>query len=66
MQHPNNLTAAIDDFAKQLPDPKFSLDSTIIAEIKVKGRTTKVVAQKVKGLVGLTWKIDQVKADFFN
>lgn len=66
MAHPNNLTAAIDDFAKQLPDPRFSPDSTIFAEIKVKGRTMKVVAQKMKGLVGLTWKVDQVKTDFFN
>lgn len=57
MQHRDNMTTAMNAFLRQLPDPKLSNTPTISAHFKVKGKEVEFVAQTVKGVKGLTWKV---------
>ena len=57
MQHRDNITTAMETFLKQLPDPKKSNTPTISASFIVKGQEVRFIAQRVKGLAGLTWKV---------
>ena len=55
--HRDDLNEAMNAFLRQLPDPKRSPNSTIVAEMVVKGEKVKFLAQKIKGLAGLSWKV---------
>jgi hypothetical protein len=57
MQHCDSITAAVNAFTKQLPDPKRSISPAITALFVVKGEPVELIAQKIKGLTGLTWKV---------
>ena len=59
MQNQKNVTAAMNAFLKQLPDPKFNNVPAVIAEFTIKGEKINFMAQKSKGLTGLTWKVSQ-------
>ncbi|MEJ6980133.1 hypothetical protein WG906_06710 [Pedobacter sp. P351] len=59
MQNQKNVNAAMNDFLKQLPDPKFNNVPAVIAEYTIKGEKINFMAQKAKGLTGLTWKVSQ-------
>lgn len=57
MQHRDNITTVMKAFMKQLPDPKLSNTPTISAQFIVQGEKVELVAQRIKGNSGFTWKI---------
>jgi hypothetical protein len=57
MQHQDNITTAMNIFLKQLPDPKLSTVPAISAHFTVKGQDVEFIAERVKRLSGLTWKV---------
>ena len=44
-------------FLKQLPDPKLSNTPAISAHFIVKGQDVEFIAERVRRLSGLTWKV---------
>jgi hypothetical protein len=55
------LSEATNTFLERLPDPRQSPASTLFGEIDIQGKKIKLMAQKIKALGGLTWKIYPVR-----
>lgn len=57
----NNISAALESFMRQLPDPgKTNNISTISTWIEINGQKIKLLAQKAKSSLGIKWEIHQI------
>jgi hypothetical protein len=61
MEQKDALNEAMNTFLKQLPDPQLNNSSTIIGEFTVLEQKVSFMAQKVKGKLGMSWKIEPMK-----
>lgn len=60
MKHQQNIANVMNDFFNHLPDPLLSSSPAIFADFSIEGEPLKLVAQKIKGQSGLTWKVSPI------
>ena len=56
-----DLTAAIDVFLEELPNPVTSMQSFFLKELSVDDKKVTLLAQKRKGSKGMTWSVNVSK-----
>ncbi|MFD2163279.1 hypothetical protein ACFSJU_12810 [Paradesertivirga mongoliensis] len=60
MKPQQNIANVMTDFFNHLPDPLLSSSPAIFADVSVEGEPLKLMAQKIKGQSGLTWKVSPI------